>query len=65
MGHCGIVVITNGSELRFCAGSNPVRSVSQVCNGKNLQQGSRLEIRPNNFRRSTISSVKWSDQDTF
>ena len=24
------------SELRFCAGSNPARSVSEICDGKDL-----------------------------
>ena len=41
-------------ELRFCASSNPARSVSEIRNGENLWQWSRLEIRLNPFRRSTI-----------
>ena len=27
---CGVVVITTKPELRFCAGSNPARGVSQI-----------------------------------
>ena len=63
--HRGIVVITNPKlnltklELRVCAGSNPAHDMSQVCNGKNLKQGSRLEISPNDFRRSTIKQKKF------
>ena len=41
-------------ELRFCASSNPARSVSEIRNGENLWQWSRLEIRLNLFRLSTI-----------
>ena len=41
-------------ELRFCAGSNPTRSVSENHDGEDLWQWSRLEIRLNAFRRSTI-----------
>ena len=41
-------------ELRFCAGSNPARGVLEICDGKNLRHWSRLEIRLNIFRRSTI-----------
>ena len=38
----GVVVITTAQlhstkpELRFCAGSNPARGVSEICNGENL-----------------------------
>ena len=38
----GVVVITTGeihstkSELRFYAGSNPARGVSEICDGENL-----------------------------
>ena len=38
-------------ELRFCASSNPV---SEIRDGEDLWQWSRLEIRLNAFRRSTI-----------
>ena len=41
-------------ELRFCAGSNPARGVSEIRDGEDLWQWSRLEIRLNPFRRSTI-----------
>ena len=41
-------------ELRFWAGSNPARSVSEIRDGEDLWQWSRLEIRLNTFRRSTI-----------
>ena len=41
-------------ELRFCAGSNPARGVSEIRDGEDLWQWSRLEIRLNAFRRSAI-----------
>ena len=41
-------------ELRFCAGSNPARRVSDIRDGEDLRQWSRLKIRLNAFRRSTI-----------
>ena len=41
-------------ELRFCASSNPARSVSEIRNGENLWRWSRLEIGLNPFCRSTI-----------
>ena len=41
-------------ELRFCAGSNPARGVSEIRDGEDLWQWSRLEIRLNAFHRSTI-----------
>ena len=56
----GVVVITTAqlhsskSELRFCAGSNPARCVSEIRDGEDLWQWSRLEMRLNGFRRSTI-----------
>ena len=57
----GVVVITTAqrssikSELRFCAGSNPALGVSEICNGENLWQWSRLQI-----RRKRLSSVNHS-----
>ena len=57
---CGVVVITTAQdhstkpELRFCAGSYPARGVSEIRDGEDLWQWSRLEIRLNAFRRSTI-----------
>ena len=56
----GVVVITTAQlhstkpEFRFCAGSNPARGVSEICDGEDLWQWSRLEIRLNGFRRLTI-----------
>ena len=41
-------------ELKPCAGSNPACGVSELRNGEDLWQWSRLEIRLNAFRRSTI-----------
>ena len=41
-------------ELRFCAGSNPVCRVSEIRDGEDLGQWSRLETRLNAFRHSTI-----------
>ena len=41
-------------ELRFCAGSNPACSVSEIRDGEDLWQWSWLEIRLNAFCRSTI-----------
>ena len=57
---CGPVVIatvqlhSTKPELRSCAGSNPARGVSEIRDGEDLWQWSRLEIRLNAFRRSTI-----------
>ena len=39
----GVVVITTAQhspklEFRFCAGSNPARDVSEICDGKDLWQ---------------------------
>ena len=57
---CGAVVITaaqlhsSKSELRLCASLNPARGVSETHDGEDLWQWSRLEIRLNVFRRSTI-----------
>ena len=59
----GVVVITTTKlhstkpELRFCAGSNPARSVSKIHDGEDLWQWSRQEIRLSNFRWSTIIKV--------
>ena len=41
-------------ELRFCAGSNPARVVSEFPDGEDLWHWSRLEIRLNAFRLSII-----------
>ena len=56
----GVVDITTAQlhstkpELSFCTGSNPARGVSEIHDGEDLWQWSRLEIRLNTFRRSTI-----------
>ena len=58
--HCGVMVITTAQlhstkpKLRFCTGSNPAQGVSEIRNGEDLWQWSRLEIRLNAFRWSTI-----------
>ena len=55
-----LVVITTAQlhstkpKLRFCAGSNPARCMSEIRNGEDLWQWSRLEIRLNTFCWSTI-----------
>ena len=55
-----VVVITTAQihstklELKFCAGSNPARGLSEIRDGEDLWQWSRLEIKLNAFRRSTI-----------
>ena len=36
---------TSKPELRFCAGSNPAHGMSEIRDGEDLQQWSRLEIR--------------------
>ena len=41
-------------ELRFYAGSNPARGVSQICDGEDIWQWYRLEIRLSASRWSTI-----------
>ena len=41
-------------KLRFCTGSNPARDVSEIRDGEDLRQWSRLEIRLNAFRPLTI-----------
>ena len=58
--HRGVVVITptqlhsTKPELRFCAGSIPALCVSEIHDGEDLWQWSRLEMRLNAFLRSTI-----------
>ena len=58
--HCGLVVITTAQlhlakpQLRFCAGSNPARSVSEIQDREDLWQWFRLEIRLSAFLRWTI-----------
>ena len=61
----GVVVITNAQlhstkpELRFCANSNPARGVSEIRDGEDLWEWSRLEIKLNIFRRSTIAQKQF------
>ena len=56
----GVVVITTAKlhstkpELTFCVGLDTARGVSEIRDGEDLWQWSRLEIRLNAFRRSTI-----------
>ena len=56
----GLLVIINEQfhstkpELRFCAGSNPTRGVSEVSDGENLLHWLRLKMRVYVCRRSTI-----------
>ena len=56
----GVVVIPTAQlhstkpKLRFCAGSKPACGVSEIRDGEDLWQWSRLEIRLDVFRRSTI-----------
>ena len=58
--NAGVVAITTAQlhstkpELRFCAGSNPARGMLEIRDGEDLRQWSRLEMRINAFRRSTI-----------
>ena len=60
VGTGGVVVITTAKlhstkpELRFCADSNPACGVLAICDGEDFWQCSRLEIRLNTFRQSTI-----------
>ena len=59
-GYRGVVIVTAAKlhstkpELRFCAGSNPARSLSEFRDGEDLWQWFQLEIRQNVFRRSII-----------
>ena len=56
----GVVIITTAQihstklQLKFCAGSNPARGLSEIRDGEDLWQWPRLEIRLNAFRPSTI-----------
>ena len=61
---CGVVVITTAQfhstkpELRFCAGSNPSCGVSEIHDGEDLWQWSRLELKLNAFRATLIEEEK-------
>ena len=56
----GVVVISTAQlhstklEIRFCVGSNPARGVSEIRDAEDLWQWSRLKIRLNVFRWSTM-----------
>ena len=63
----GAVVITTAQlhstkpELSFCTGSNPAHGMSEIWDGEDLWQWSRLEIRLNAFCQSTIpQKQKWN-----
>ena len=55
-----LVVITTAQfyltkpKVRFCASSNPARGVSEIRDGEDFWQSSRLEVWLNAFRRSII-----------
>ena len=42
------------SELRVCASSNPACGVSEICDGEDLWQRSRLDTRLHTFHQSTM-----------
>ena len=46
-------------EHRFCAGLNPARGTSEICDNENLLQWSRMEIRLDMHRRSTIQQKQF------
>ena len=56
----GVVIITTAQlhskkpELRFCPDSNLARGMSDIHDGEDFWQWSRLKIRLNTFRRSII-----------
>ena len=64
----GVVVITTAQlhsskpELRFCAGSNPARGVSEIRDGEGLWQWSRLEkrLRLSSVNHTTKTIHHWS-----
>ena len=61
----GVVVISTAQlhstkpELGFCAGANPACGVSEIRDGEDIWKWSRLEIKLNNFRRSTITQKQF------
>ena len=66
----GVVVITTAQfhstkpEIMFCAGSNPSCGVLEIRGGEDLWQWSRLEIRINASRRSTIPKSNLSSSSS-
>ena len=53
------------SNLRFCASSNPALGGSEICDGENLWQWFRQEIRPKVYRRSTIPRKQFKSNKYF
>ena len=69
---CGVVVITTAqlhstnTELRFCADSKSARGGAlKIRDGDDLWQWSRLEIRLNIFRRSTMPQKQFNSSTKF
>ena len=60
---CGVSDVTTAQlhstkpEFRFCASSNPALGVSEIHDGEDLWQWSRLEITQNSFRRWNIPQI--------
>ena len=56
----GVVVLTTAQlhltkpELRFCAGSNPARGMSEIRDGEDFCQWSQLEVRLQKYTTKTI-----------
>ena len=50
--------------LWFCADLNPVRGVSEIYNGENLMQWSRLKIRLNAICQSTMPQKQFTTTTT-
>ena len=69
LGH--LLVITTAQlhstepELKFCAGSNPARGVSEIRDSEDFWQLCWLEIRLNTFRRSTIPQKQFIIRGVF
>ena len=65
----GVVVITtvqlHSTKPDLCTGSDPTRGVSEIRDGEDVWQWSRLVIRLNAFRRSTIPQKRFIIQIQF
>ena len=67
----GVVVIATAQllsitpELRLCTGSNPARGVSEIRDVEDLWHWSRLEIRLNALRRSTIPQKQLKEKTIY
>ena len=48
------------SELRFCTGSNPVRGLSEVCDGEYRWERLRLEMRLNRLMTNVAYHIETS-----